>query len=145
MTQKSFAGYASVFARPDLAGDEIMLGAFAKTLAQRQRPLAMLYQHDAARPIGHWTALRETERGLWVEGALAENVQLADEVFALARQGMLAGLSIGFRPVKASRGEGRVKRRLHEIDLIEVSLVTFPMQPLARLHSVTGPNEKEMP
>ncbi len=145
MTQRTIAGYASIFGQPDLAGDEIIAGAFSQTLHGHARPLTMLYQHDATRPIGRWHSIEETRHGLWVEGVLAANVQLADEVFALARQGVLAGLSIGFRPVKATRGQGKVKRRLHEIDLVEVSLVTFPMQPLARLHSVAGPTKKDMP
>ncbi len=132
-------GYASVFASPDLAGDEIAHGAFATSLAKHTEahtpPLAMLYQHDTTRPIGRWTALRETRRGLWVEGELVAGVQLAEEVGALVQQGALHGLSIGFRPVKATAGRGRVKRRLHIIDLVEISIVTFPMQPLARLYT----------
>lgn len=126
-------GYASLFNRPDLAGDEIAPGAFAKTLAARQDAVTMLYQHDATRPIGRWTRLQETPHGLWVEGQLAAGVQLADEVSALVEQNMLRGLSIGFCARRTSRGRGAVKRRLLDIDLVEISLVTFPMQPLARL------------
>lgn len=133
-------GYASLFNRPDLAGDEIAPGAFSKTLAARRASFVMLYQHDATRPIGHWTKLQETQDGLWVEGELAEGVQLADEVAALVGQGMLRGLSIGFRARRSTRGHGSTKRVLHEIDLVEISLVTFPMQPLAVLH---GPSDEE--
>lgn len=132
------SGYASLFGVADLAGDEIIHGALAASLANRQQPVAMLYQHDATRPLGHWTQLRETTHGLWVEGVLAERVQLADEVSALIEQKMLRGLSIGFRPVRVTRGaagaDARVKRRLHQIELVEISIVTFPMQPLAALH-----------
>ena len=126
-------GYASLFNRPDLAGDEIAPGAFAKTLAAHQGNFTMLYQHDATRPIGRWTRLQETPHGLWVEGELAERVQLAAEVGALIDQDMLHGLSIGFRARRSTGGRGAVKRRLLDIDLVEISLVTFPMQPLARL------------
>lgn len=131
--KRVIAGYASLFNAPDLAGDEILKGAFEKTLAKRDRPIAMLYQHDATRPIGHWTSLSETPRGLWVEGVLGDGVQLADEVAALIEQNMLRGLSIGFRARRSSPGRGRVRRHLHEIDLVEISIVTFPMQPLAGL------------
>ena len=133
MSLKLF-GYASLFGTPDLAGDEISHGAFAASLAGRSTPPAMLYQHDAARPIGRWTALRETPRGLWAEGELAASVQLAEEVGALVRQGVLYGLSIGFRPQRSTAGRGRVRRRLQQIDLVEISIVTFPMQPQARLY-----------
>lgn len=131
-------GYASLFNRPDLAGDEIAPGAFAKTLAARQDAVAMLYQHDATRPIGHWTRLQETPHGLWVEGELAAGVQLAQEVAALIEQDMLRGLSIGFRARRSTRGNGTTRRHLHDIDLVEISLVTFPMQPLARLQGPRG-------
>lgn len=136
MNDHAICGYASLFGKPDLAGDEIKSGAFRQSLMRRTEPTAMLYQHDATRPIGVWTQLRETDRGLWVEGVLARNVQLADEVGALIRQHMLTGLSIGYRPVRASVGQGRIKRYLHEVDLVEISIVTFPMQPLAKLYDV---------
>lgn len=129
-------GYASLFGVPDLAGDEISQGAFSHSLKRHGAPLAMLYQHDAMRPIGRWTDMRETPRGLWVQGELAQGVQLAEEVKALVCQGMLQGLSIGFRAVRASAGRGKTKRRLHEIELVEISIVTFPMQPQATLYGV---------
>lgn len=133
-------GYASLFGIADLAGDEIAPGAFAGTLAARAQNIPILYQHDATRPIGQWHILKETRRGLWVEGALAAGVQLADEVAALIDQRVLRGLSIGFRPRRVTRGQGRVRRVLHEIELVEISIVTFPMQPLA---AVQGPPKEE--
>lgn len=136
-------GYASLFNRPDLAGDEIVPGAFAKTLAARRDAVAMLYQHDATRPIGHWVSLRETTHGLWVEGELAHGVQLAQEVAALIEQRMLRGLSIGFRPRRAVRAQGATRRQLHEIELVEISIVTFPMQPLATLQRALHEEHKE--
>jgi len=136
MNRPHICGYASLFAKPDLAGDEILAGAFGRSIAHRSAPLTMLYQHDATRPIGIWTKLQETKRGLWVEGVLADDVQLAREVGALIRQNVLSGLSIGYRPVKAKPGRGAIRRHLHEIDLVEISIVTFPMQPLAKLYDV---------
>jgi len=136
MNARSICGYASLFAKPDLAGDEILAGAFGRSISRRSDSLTMLYQHDATRPIGIWTKLQETKRGLWVEGVLADDVQLAHEVSALIRQNVLSGLSIGYRPIKAKPGRGAIRRHLHEIDLVEISIVTFPMQPLAKLYDV---------
>ena len=134
-------GYAAVFGQVDLAGDLIVAGAFTETLRAADSLPLMLYQHDATRPLGRWLTARETAHGLWVEGQLAENVQLADEAAALIEQSVLTGLSIGFRTRSAQAGNGtkkgsknpNIKRRLLAIDLVEISLVTFPMQPLARL------------
>lgn len=134
-------GYAAVFGQVDLAGDLIVTGAFTETLRAADSLPLMLYQHDATRPLGRWLTARETAHGLWVEGQLAENVQLADEAAALIEQSVLTGLSIGFRTRSAQAGNGtkkgskysNIKRRLLAIDLVEISLVTFPMQPLARL------------
>lgn len=134
---KKIQGYAAVFNRADLGGDEIASGAFQAGLAAAYTMPAMLYQHDATRPIGRWTCLRETSYGLWAEGEFAEALQLADEVAALVEQKILTGLSIGFRARKAQAGKGPVKRRLLAVDLVEISLVTFPMQPLARLHGTS--------
>ena len=135
---RHIAGYAGLFGVADLGGDVIQSGAFSKTLAaQSPTEIKMLYQHDATRPIGRWQTVRETKRGLWVEGHLTEQVQLADEALALVQDGVLDGLSIGFRTVRAEAGRGRVKRRLIEVQLVEISLVTFPMQPGARLQATT--------
>ncbi len=128
------SGFASVFGRPDLAGDEIKAGAFHNTLAARPPgDIKMLFQHDLVRPIGRWSRFVETRGGLWVEGLLNADVQLAREVAALIDQGAINGLSIGFKSVHAERAKGRVRRRLLQVDLVEVSVVTFPMQPLAKV------------
>lgn len=136
-------GYASLFGVPDLAGDEIVPGAFRRGSGRLQNPPPMLYQHDATRPVGRWTVLRETPRGLWVEGELAKAVGLAEDVAALIRQDILSGLSIGFRTRRAAAGRGRVKRRLLDIELVEISLVTFPMQPQARLYGMADADTDE--
>ena len=132
----SFTGYASLFNVPDLGRDIIAPGAFAACLrrASPQR-VAMLYQHDATRPVGIWRRLRETERGLWVEGRLALASDGGRNAWALLQAGALDGLSIGFRTVRAQPlPQGR--RRLLEVELVEISLVTFPMQPQARVRQL---------
>lgn len=127
-----FTGYASLFGVPDLGRDIVAPGAFAASLARRGAGgVRMLWQHDPAEPIGSWLSLREDARGLRVAGRLNLAVQRAREIDALMREGALDGLSIGFRVVRASPERGG--RRLIAVDLWEVSLVTFPLQPDARV------------
>lgn len=126
------AGYAALFGVPDLGGDTIAYGAFARSLARRGAGgVRMLFNHEVGQPIGVWDDLREDARGLFVRGRLTPGVARAAELSALLDDGALDGLSIGYRAVKFAAL--RPGRRLTEIDLWEVSIVTFPMQPLARL------------
>lgn len=130
----SFSGYASLFHREDLAGDVVMPGAFVDSLRQRGTAgIKLLFQHDANQPIGVWTILREDARGLYVEGRLMPEVAKAREVHALMRAGALDGLSIGFRTVKGRRDRKTGLRHLEKIDLWEISVVTFPLLPEARI------------
>ncbi|TCK31288.1 hypothetical protein EV667_1396 [Ancylobacter aquaticus] len=133
----SFEGYAALFGRVDLGRDLILPGAFARSLAERGAGgVRMLFQHDPAEPIGSWISLHEDSVGLRVRGRLTLDVARAREVLALMRAGAIDGLSIGFRTVEG-RTDTRTKvRRLFHIDLWEVSIVTFPMQPDARIASV---------
>lgn len=133
-------GYASLFDLPDGNGDEVAPGAFAASLLRRDRRVKLLWQHDPARPIGVWEALREDGRGLFVEGRLLREVQAGAEALVLLEAGAIDGLSIGYRTVRAARlADGR--RRLLEVDLWEVSLVTFPMLGEARAAAVEQSSE----
>ena len=133
----TFAGYASLFGKPDLGRDMVMPGAFAATLRRRGAAgVRMLWQHDPNQPIGTWLDMREDARGLYVKGRLAGGVGKAREVLALIRAGALDGLSIGYRTVRARKDAAAGVRRLLEVDLFEVSVVTFPMLPGARVESV---------
>jgi hypothetical protein len=133
-------GYASLFGVADQSGDKVAPGAFAHSIARRGHGgVRMLYQHLATEPIGVWTAIKEDARGLFVRGRLLTEVARAREVLSLMRGGALDGLSIGYRTVKAERGPGQTVRTLTEIDLWEVSVVTFPMLDGAR---VTGVKER---
>lgn len=135
----TFSGYASLFGKPDLAQDVVEPGAFARSLRQRGAGgVRMLYQHDPAEPLGTWLELREDARGLFVRGQLTPGVGRAREVRELMRSGALDGLSIGFRTVKARKDAGSGLRRILEADLWEISVVTFPMLPGARIHAVKG-------
>jgi len=127
-------GHASLFGVVDLGRDAVEPGAFAAALARRGAAgIRMLFQHDPAQPVGRWTAMREDASGLWVEGRLTAGVQKADELAALILSGALDGLSIGFRTVRAQNDRRNGVRRIVEADLWEVSIVTFPMLPGARL------------
>lgn len=133
----SFSGYASIFGLPDLGNDIIEKGAFAKSLSIRKSSgVRMLWQHDAAEPIGVWTDIREDARGLYVEGRLAKGVARAREALELMRAGGLDGLSIGFRTVKARKDARTGLRHIVEADLWEISVVTFPMLPQARINNL---------
>ena len=135
----TFSGYASLFGKADLANDVVEPGAFARALRRRGAAgVRMLYQHDPAEPIGTWLDLAEDARGLHVRGRLTPGVGRAREVLELMRAGALDGLSIGFRTVRARKDARAGVRRIVEADLWEISVVTFPMLPGARVESVKG-------
>lgn len=133
----AFEGYASLFGRVDLGKDVVERGAFRESLARRgAKGIKMLFQHDPAQVIGVWDDLREDARGLYVRGRLMPEVAKAREVLALMREGALDGLSIGFRTQEGRRDGRGGLRRLRKIDLWEISVVTFPMLPEARVTRV---------
>lgn len=135
----TFRGYASLFGKADLANDVVEPGAFSRAIRQRGTGgIRMLYQHDPGEPIGTWLDIAEDERGLLVRGRLTPGVARAGEVLELMRAGALDGLSIGFRTVRARKDAKTGLRRIVEADLWEISVVTFPMQPGARVESVKG-------
>lgn len=135
----AFSGYASLFGKVDLGHDVMERGAFADSLRKRGAAgIRMLFQHDPAQPIGTWKEIREDARGLFVRGKLATDVARAREVLALMRAGALDGLSIGFRTVKAVHEPRTGVRRIRQADLWEISIVTFPMLPEARVERVKG-------
>lgn len=135
----SFSGYASLFGRMDMGKDIVEAGAFAKSLRTRGTAgIRMLFQHDPNQPIGAWTQLKEDARGLFVRGRLATGVERAREVLSLMRGGALDGLSIGFRTIRAQKDAAKGARRILEADLWEISIVTFPMLPEARVETVKG-------
>jgi HK97 family phage prohead protease len=92
----------------------------------------MLWQHDPAQPIGVWDVVREDGTGLYVKGRLLDSVARAREAAALIGAGAIDGLSIGYRTRKAEK-DATGCRLLTELELWEVSLVTFPMLPSARV------------
>ena len=128
-------GYASRFGLPDQGGDIVAKGAFGASLdrlAAKGDKVRMLWQHDPTKPIGVWDEIREDETGLWVKGRLLSEVALAREAATLIDAGAIDGLSIGYRTVRAEKDQ-KGRRVLTEVELWEVSLVTFPMLPEAKL------------
>lgn len=128
-------GYASRFGAADQGGDVVQAGAYAASLAglaREGRRVKMLWQHDPAQPIGVWEEVREDATGLWVKGRILESVEKGREASALLQAGAIDGLSIGYRTKRAQKDSGG-GRLLTELELWEVSLVTFPMLPSARV------------
>ncbi len=125
------SGYASLFGKSDQGGDTVEKGAYAASLS-KDRSIKMLWQHDPAQPIGVWDEVREDAKGLWVKGRLLTDVAKGREAASLIGAGAIDGLSIGYRTVKA-RKDDKGGRLLSELELWEVSLVTFPMLPDARV------------
>lgn len=146
----TFSGYGAVFGNMDAYGDVIAKGAFARTIADFKASgawPAMLSQHggwdmsaESLTPIGVWTEMREDGHGLYVEGRLADTPR-GREMYALMKmepRPAINGLSIGFRAVEwTSRSKPEEPRRtLKRVDLVELSLVTFPANGKARVTGV---------
>ena len=136
-----FSGYGSIFGNKDLGGDVMVEGAFAKSIASKgAKGVKLLYQHKADEPIGVFDEIIEDRKGLRVKGRLAMGTQKGREVYELMKMGAIDGLSIGYRvsPKGAMYDERGKKRMLKEVDLMEISAVTFPMNTRARVQAVKG-------
>lgn len=135
----TFEGYASVFGIEDHGGDTVKKGAFKaglQKLVKEKRKLKMLWNHDRYQPIGVYTAAEEDSKGLWVAGKMTLGVQKADETRLLMLDGAVDSMSIGGYIVKELWDNKTLKRDLLEIELREISPVTFPALDAARIVSV---------
>jgi HK97 family phage prohead protease len=135
----TFVGYASTFDDEDLGKDIVVTGAFDASLARRPAAkIKMLRGHDQANPIGTWIDVRPDSRGLAVKGKLILDTRLGSETHALMRAGALDALSIGYRVPKDGARVDRAAgvRYLKNLDLLEISVVTFGMNPGATISSV---------
>lgn len=134
----SFIGYASVFDVADSQRDVVMRGAFARTLSQREggQSVKLLWQHKMDEPIGVFTEIREDKRGLYVEGKLLLDVQRGREAYTLLKSGAIDGLSIGYTAVEYDFDNETGIRILSDVDLWEISLVTFPANAEAGVTAV---------
>lgn len=139
----SIEGYAAIFNTPDLAGDILAPECFGEFFVKKFIPPSkirpmMLYQHKVDCPIGRWTKLSVDKVGLFVQGEILLESASAFDVYNLISGGAIDGLSIGFRALK-SRKNKRAQRIISSVDLWEISVVSFPMAPLARISHVSAP------
>ncbi len=137
-----FSGYASVFGKIDHQNEIVAASAFARSLKQWQqqnRTPAMLWMHDPTQPIGLWQSVQEDSTGLLVDGRLALRTQKGGEAYELLKLGALTGLSIGYRVIASKVDAKRKARILTDVDLFEISLVTFPANEAARVNNVKSP------
>lgn len=139
----SFFGYASVFEKTDSQNEIVAAGAFRRSLSSwsaRGSVPAMLWMHDPTTPIGLWVSLAEDKNGLAVEGRLALGTQKGREAYELLKMGALTGLSIGYRAIRSQIDTKRKARILTDVELFEISLVTFPANDAARVSAVKSPH-----
>lgn len=142
----SFEGYGSVFNITDKGGDIVIPGAFAETLSTQKaagRLPAMLWQHRQSEPIGIYTDMEEDSIGLKVKGQLALKTSRGAEAYELIKMGALSGLSIGYRVRDDSWDRVTGIRTIKRADLVELSLVTFPMNDASRVSGVKAIEDLE--
>lgn len=141
-----FEGYGSTFGgEPDSYGDVIIEGAFTKSLEQGGRNnngVAMLYQHNPSRPIGVWEEISENKQGLFVRGKLVLSSTDGKDTYELMKAGALQGLSIGYDIVRFKESKNKKVRYLEEVNLWEISPVTFPANREATITNVKNMIEK---
>lgn len=137
----SFSGYGSIFGVVDLGYDVVVKGAFTRSLKEHKTAKTMpklLWQHDSWQPIGIYTTVNEDDKGLYVEGKLALKTVQGAEAYELLKMGAIGGLSIGYKTKTYEYDTETYVRTLTDVDLYEVSLVTFAMNPDAQVSAVKG-------
>lgn len=136
----TFEGLAAVYGNVDLGDDIIEPGAFTKTLKDSKGKVPVLWQHDMRAPVG-LGILEDSKEGLLIHGELVMEVPKAQEAYALMKKEVMKGLSIGYDTIVSEYDKDADIRRLKELRLWEVSLVTFPMNPEAQITAVKDINE----
>ena len=131
-----FSGYASTFGNEDRVGDIVQKGAFTKTLQKGVGAVQMFYQHDSSEIIGEFTKLHEDEKGLFFEGQLfIKEIKRAQEAHFLMQKNKLKAVSIGYR-IESKGYDDAGRRLLKQVDLMEISVVTYPANPEATIDRV---------
>lgn len=131
---EEFEGYACLFDQIDLGNDVVVRGAFERSLAEKlPHKISMLWQHDPSQPIGVWQTIQTDEKGLYVTGRLSTDISQAHDIAVMLDDRVIDGLSIGFKTRRAVQKARQSARYIHDIDLWEISIVTFPMQLGARI------------
>ena len=129
----TFEGYGSIYDSVDRDGDIVTRGTFTNSL--KMRTPALLWQHNPKEPIGRFDEVREDTKGLYVKGRLTREGR-GKEAYELLKMGALNGLSVGFVTKESLRDDTSGVRTITKADLMEISLVTFPANELARVHAV---------
>jgi uncharacterized protein len=130
---RTVEGYASVFNNVDSYSDIVMPGAFAKSIKGRKP--AMLWQHSSDKPIGVWDEMEEQKKGLYVKGRILPTTY-GNDAYTLVKNGAVTGMSIGYSAKKWETDAAKQVRKLTEVELYEVSLVTFPANERAQITRV---------
>lgn len=130
---RTIEGWASTFGNVDSDNDIIARGAFADSLKLKMPK--MLWQHRTDSPIGIWTECKETEAGLYIKGRILDTA-LGEDAHKLAIAGAIDSMSIGFTTKTFTVDREANTRIIQSVDLWEVSLVTFPANPMARITGV---------
>lgn len=139
-----FEGYASTFNEKDLGGDIVLPGAFAKSLKTRSaKGVRMFADHDSRNRVGVWESITEDDKGLYVKGRLLIEKANGRDAYIDLKEGALDGMSIGFRTIKDKYDGRRKARLLEELDLLEISLVSFPMNESARVTAVKSVDDMD--
>jgi HK97 family phage prohead protease len=128
-------GMLAGFGNVDHGGDKLLPGCLTKSLSARTAPLPMLLCHDPRRPIGAWREWQERSDGLHVKGNITLATRDGQEAYALAKDGALTGLSIGWKDARGSY-DGTGARLISEAHLVEGSLVPCPMNDRTRVTAV---------
>jgi HK97 family phage prohead protease len=136
----SFEGMAAVYGNLDLGGDVIEPGAFTRTIKNGGGKVPLLWQHDQREPIG-LGKLQDSKEGLMIHGQLVMESPVAQKALGLMKADVLTGLSIGYDTIVSEYDKANDIRKLKELKLWEVSLVTFPMNPKAQVTAVKASME----
>ncbi len=110
--------------------------------AQFKLPIPLLWMHDSADPIGWITGAKVTEKGIEVEGEVANIDQegaLKDRLtnaWQMLQAKLVRGLSVGFKPLEASRIEGTFGMRYTKWLWFELSAVTVPANAEASITTI---------
>lgn len=137
ISDNEFTAYVATWNVIDKANERIRRGAFAKSLRDRSEPVRVLNQHDPRQPFGRILEIKEDERGLWVRGEFSQST-LGQDVRTMLKEGVIDRFSFGYRVIQAKNEvhEGRPVKTLLELDIMEISAVTFPCNKQAVLLAV---------
>lgn len=138
---RTVEGFASVFNNVDSYKDIVLPGAFTKSL-KGKKSIPMLWQHWQGDVIGKWDQFEERDKGLWVKGSIVDTSKGLD-AYKLLKAGAVTGMSIGYATKQYEYDTDKNIRKLMEVDLFEVSLVTFPANAKAQVTNVKSAPDNE--